>query len=296
MSQRSRGILAYLAISFGLAWALWAVPLLSLAPGDPLLQFAILPGAFAPAIASLVVRRWVTGEGFADAGLRPRLRRGWRYYLFALLWPLGAAVIIVVLGAALGLSRPDFTVVRAMGEIAPGADAPAFLVALWPVVPVQLLVVAVLATPVLWGEEFGWRGYLQVRLLADRPLLAAVATGLIWGAWHYPLMIFGGYNFPDDRLAGLVVFPVSAVLLSIIFGWLMLRTGSVWAPSLAHAATNVVGSSLVLLLFFGGPNWILLSSVGVLAWVPLGALCLWIVATGRLKAPVPPSGSAGKGA
>ena len=123
MSQRFRGILAYLAISFGLAWALWAVPLLSLAPGDPLLQFAILPGAFAPAIASLVVRGWVTGEGFADAGLRPRLRRGWRYYLFALLWPLGAAVIIVVLGAALGLSRPAFTVVRAMGEIAPGADA-----------------------------------------------------------------------------------------------------------------------------------------------------------------------------
>ena len=118
--------------------------------------------------------------------------------------------------------------------------------------PVQLLVVAVLATPVLWGEEFGWRGYLQIRLRADRPLLAAVATGLIWGACHYPLVIFAGYNFPDDRLAGLLVFLVSAVLLSIIFGRLMLRTGSVWAPSLAHAATNVLGSSLVVLLFFGG--------------------------------------------
>jgi hypothetical protein len=41
----------------------------------------------------------------------------------------------------------------------------------------------------------------------------------------------------------------------------------------------------VLLLFFGGPNWILLSYVGVLAWVPLGALCLWTVATGRLNPP-----------
>ena len=297
MRQRTRGVLAYLAISFGLAWALWAVPLLSLPAGDPLLQFAILPGAFAPAVAALVVRGWVTGEGFADAGLRPRLGRGWRYYLFALLWPLGAAVIITLLGAALGLSQPDFTVARAMGELAPGADAAgSFPVALWQVLPVQLLVVAVLVTPVLWGEEFGWRGYLQIRLLASRPLLAAVATGLIWGAWHYPLMVFAGYNFPDDRLAGLVVFPVSAVLLSIIFGWLMLRTGSVWAPSLAHAATNVVGSSLVLLLFYGGPNWILLSSVGVLAWVPLGALCAWIVATGRLKAPARASSSAGEGA
>jgi membrane protease YdiL (CAAX protease family) len=133
-----------------------------------------------------------------------------------------------------------------------------------------------------------------MRLLADRPLLAAVATGLIWGAWHYPLMLFAGYNFPDDPLLGLVVFPVSTVLLSIVFGWLMLRTGSVWAPSLAHSATNVVGSSLVLLLFFGGPNWILLSYVGVLAWVPLGGLCLWIVATGRLKPPARTPSSMGK--
>jgi membrane protease YdiL (CAAX protease family) len=282
MNNRGRGIVAYLVICFGLAWTLWTIPLLTAADG-PLFQFTILPGAFAPAVAAFVVRRWVTGEGFADAGLNPRLRRGWRHYLFALLWPLVAAAAIIALGAALGLSRPDFSALRAMGGLAPGAEVPPFPTALWPVVPLQLLVVAVVATPVLWGEEFGWRGYLQTRLLADRPLPAAVATGLIWGVWHYPLMIFAGYNFPDDRLLGLLVFPVSAVLLSIVFGWLMQETGSVWAPSLAHSATNVVGSSLALLLFFGGPNWILLSSVGVLAWVPLGALCLWIVATGRLQ-------------
>ena len=284
MHDRTRGILAYLAISFGLAWALWTPPLL-FSTGDPLFQFAILPGAFAPAVASFVVRRWVTGEGFADAGLNPRLRQGWRYYLFALVWPLVAAAVIVVLGAVLGVGQPDFSALRAMGELAPSTDVPPLPPALWPMVPLQLLIVAVVATPILWGEEFGWRGYLQKRLFAGRPLPAAVATGLIWGVWHYPLMLFAGYNFPDDRLVGLVSFPVSTVLLSIIFGWLMLRTGSVWAPSLAHAATNVVGSSLVLLLFFGGPNWILLSYVGVLAWVPLGVLCLWIVATRRMKTP-----------
>ena len=75
MYDRTRGILAYVAISFGLAWTLWTPPLL-FAAGDPLFQFAILPGAFAPAVSSFVVRRWVTGEGFADAGLNPRLRRG----------------------------------------------------------------------------------------------------------------------------------------------------------------------------------------------------------------------------
>ena len=200
MHHWTRGILVYLAISFGLAWALWSIPLLT--SGGPLFQFAILPGGFAPAVASFVVRGWVTGEGFADAGLNPSLLRGWRYYLFALLWPLVVAVAIVVLAAALGVGWPDFSVVRAISELAPETDVSPFPTALWPVLPLQLLIVAVIATPVLWGEEFGWRGYLQLRLLANRPLLAAVATGLIWGLWHYPLMIFAGYNFPEDRLLG----------------------------------------------------------------------------------------------
>jgi len=35
-------------------------------------------------------------------------------------------------------------------------------------IPVQLAITACIATPLLWGEEFGWRGYLG--LLAWVPL------------------------------------------------------------------------------------------------------------------------------
>ena len=76
------GIIAYLAIAFGFAWAWWAVVLYGLGLHS---IWALLPGMFAPAIAAIVVRAWVTREGFAGAGLRPHLRWGWRYYLFALL-------------------------------------------------------------------------------------------------------------------------------------------------------------------------------------------------------------------
>jgi hypothetical protein len=142
--------------------------------------------------------------------------------------------------------------------------------------------IALVATPILWGEEFGWRGYLQIRLLGHRPLLAAVSTGLIWGVWHYPINL-RGYNYPDQPILGLFVFPVGAILLSIIFGWLRLRIGSVWSASLAHSATNAIGGSLTMLLFMGGPNWISVSYLGLLGWVPLGALCAWIVFSGQLK-------------
>ena len=45
-----------------------------------------LLGALAPAIASVVMRKWLTREGFADAGSRLNLRQ-WRYYLARLQVP-----------------------------------------------------------------------------------------------------------------------------------------------------------------------------------------------------------------
>lgn len=180
MNKSSKGILVYLAIAFGEAWALWALTALTpeVSPQSPLFQLLMLPGAFAPALAAFVVRRWVTREGFADTGLKPNLRR-WRPYLFALVWPLFAVNVIAVLAILLGVSEPDFTLQRAFGVLAPGTEVPALPPALWLVMPFQAMISAVLFTPVLWGEEFGWRGYLQVRLFVERPLLAAVATGLV---------------------------------------------------------------------------------------------------------------------
>ena len=285
---KTKGVLSYLLLAFGVAWLLWEIPIrLGVSPRSPLFQLAALPGAFAPAISAIVVRRWITGEGFADAGLRLNLRK-WPYYVVAWLLPLPVTAAIIALAAALGLSQPDFTLMRfgtwVLGGTSPPPPPAYILLAL----PLQFLISALVATPVLWGEEFGWRGYLQARLFPRRPLLAAVSTGLIWGVWHYPVNL-RGYNYPEQPLLGLILFPVGTVLLSIVFGWLRLRTGSVWAASLAHASTNVIGGSLTLLLFMGGPNWIWVSYLGLLGWIPLGMLCAWIVLAGQLEPDSTPS-------
>ena len=66
-SRKAGGLTAFLLISFGVAWGWEAVAhlLLGWSLVNPLVQ---VPAAFAPAAAALVVRRWVTREGFADAG------------------------------------------------------------------------------------------------------------------------------------------------------------------------------------------------------------------------------------
>ena len=293
MSSKSKGIVAYLLITFGIAWAVWAfwaTPIqVRLSTSDLLLRLALeplgaLPAGFAPAIAAIVVRKWVTREGFGDAGLKLNVRHKWPYYLCAWFSPLAVALIIAALAVAFAIGRPDLTLEQARTVMAPGVSQvslsfPAYML----IVLVEVAIVALLSTPILWGEEFGWRGYLQVRLLSERPLLAAVATGLIWGVWHYPFYFLQAFN-RASRISALVlvIFPLSTILLSIVFGWLRQRTGSIWAPSLAHAAINSMGSTLLMLWFAGNEHWILWSYMGVLGLAPVGVLCAWIVFTGRL--------------
>jgi membrane protease YdiL (CAAX protease family) len=292
LAPAKQGVAIYLVLAFSLAWIPWSIAWFFGVSADNVLKFqlAILPGTFAPAIAAWLVRKWVTREGFADAGLRLRPFR-LRYYAFALLFPFAVVATIVVLAMILGSSRPDWSVQRALRVLMLGlsssASVPPMPAHFWLVVPEVLLLQSILVTPILWGEEFGWRGYLQIRLFARRPLRAAFGTGLIWGVWHYPLILMG-YEYPHYPLLGLIVFPVSTILLSIIFGWLRLRSGSIWSACVAHAATNAIGSSLIFLLFSGGPNWILVSYLGVFGWLPLAAVCAWILITGRLDADRPP--------
>lgn len=283
MNTKTKGILSYLILAFGITWIIWEIPLQKgLARPDPLFRLMVLCGSFGPALAGIVVRKWITREGFSDAGLRLNTRK-WQYYIAAWCLPLAVAFCIALLVVLLGLGNPDFSPKPDFVALTPGMQLPplssgvAFILFV-----VQLMVIAVLFVPLHWGEEFGWRSYLQIRLLSDRPVLAAVATGIIWAVWHYPLIV-RGFNYPENPGLGLILYPVSTILLSIYFGWLRLKTKSIWSTCLAHSAANVVGVSIVGYLFVAGPTTLSVIHLDVLMWVPLGILCAWIVLTGRLS-------------
>ena len=136
MIKRNKGIIVYLMIAFGMAWALWEVPIrLGVSLTNPLFQYIALPGAFAPAIAALIVRKWVTKEGFKDAGLNPHLAKGWKYYLVAWLMPLAVSAIVLGLVVALGIAKPDFTLQRMINVMAPGTEVPSMPAFIWAIIP-----------------------------------------------------------------------------------------------------------------------------------------------------------------
>jgi len=273
----ARGIVAYLVLSFGIAWGSWFL-LLPNAVGDHrLFTLYALPGAFAPAIATFVVRKWITREGFADAGLGLHLRH-WGYYLIAWLIPCVVIAFIALVAAPLGFKGPDFSLAAGLAQLAPhGGISPAFARVAWYAVPLGVFFAAPLMMPLLFGEEFGWRGYLQIRLFAERPTLAAVATGIIWGLWHLPIIFRGDEFHGDSSAAAIAVFCVGTIMISIIFGWLRHRSGSVWVTSLAHAATNMIGGSLTALWFPDRATALILGYIGLVGWIPLGLICALII-------------------
>ncbi|UCC50697.1 MAG: CPBP family intramembrane metalloprotease [Anaerolineaceae bacterium] len=45
------------------------------------------------------------------------------------------------------------------------------------------------------GEEIGWRGFMVPQLAKLTSFnKTALIGGVIWGIWHVPIIIFGGYN------------------------------------------------------------------------------------------------------
>ena len=99
-----RAVSAFLAIAFGLAW----LPFLAQATGAGAVGPVLMP--VAPAVACIVVRRWVSREGFRDAGLRWRPRpQHWPVYVLVLLWPVAATVCSTGVALALGRGGPGFS-------------------------------------------------------------------------------------------------------------------------------------------------------------------------------------------
>ncbi|AGL15578.1 CPBP family intramembrane glutamic endopeptidase [Actinoplanes sp. N902-109] len=260
MSLRVRAILVYLAIAFGGVWPYLFFVRLSLGWSliNPLVQ---LPVAFMPAIGAFVVRRWVTREGFVDAGLRLRFRRAWRHWLVAWLMPLGVTALALAGAATAGWWNGDLSPAGGPGGI--------FL----------LLMLQVVLTPAYMGEEFGWTSFLWPRLIPGRPRRSVAATGFIWAVWHYPLAYLGYAEFSDHTVS-MAVWTIQFMLFEVMLCWLYAKTGSVWATSLAHAGNNMVQGVLTEQLLINGGH---LDALRVIICVDL-ALSLVCIPLVRSKA------------
>ena len=91
------------------------------------------------------------------------------------------------------------------------------------------------------GEEIGWRGFLVPELSKHMSYTKAMfLSGAIWAAWHMPLIFFADYSLPGVPVFySAIMFTIMVMGISFAFGWLRLKSGSLWPAALFHASHNL---------------------------------------------------------
>ncbi|MBA2691964.1 MAG: CPBP family intramembrane metalloprotease [Rubrobacter sp.] len=289
-------VVVFLAFAFGVSWATAAVIFFtggfaespSLVPGTPItLAFVLLPTAymFSPALAHVLTRH-LTREGWSGLRLAPRFREGWRLWVAA--W-LGTAFLVLV-GAAVffvvfpGVFDPSLGTIReqiSAAEADMGGSVSLPVEALFAIQVASAILVAPLVNSLLaFGEEFGWRAYLQPKLLPLGFRRAMVSIGVIWGVWHWPIIAMGhnyGTDYPGSPWLGFAATLWFTFVVGTFLGYLTLCAGSVWPAVIGHGTLNAT-AGLPILLSTGEANPLLgPASVGVIGSVGFAVVALFIL-------------------
>ena len=126
-----------------------------------------------------------------------------------------------------------------------------------------------------FGEEYGWRNYLVGALREVKFWKAALFIGVVWGLWHFPLILMG-HNYPNEPYWGILLMVVMCILLGIIELYFVLKTKSMIVAAILHGTINAV-SGMVIYFTLGG-NDFLNGMAGLSGFIVMAVtiLCIWI--------------------
>lgn len=111
-----------------------------------------------------------------------------------------------------------------------------------------------------FGEELGWRGFLQKEFSYMGFWKSSVVIGLIWGVWHAPL-ILQGHNYPENPVAGVFMMVIFTLLLSPLISYIRIKANSVIAAAVMHGSIN--GTMGLSILVIDGGNDLTVGVTGV---------------------------------
>lgn len=185
-------------------------------------------------LLAVIILRTFAGDGWKDAGVRPRLRTNAVWYGVAFfIFPV-VTTITVAIGKAFGWV--DLS----------GFSLKAFIPVFFGLILFQFIKNIF--------EESVWRGYLTAKLiklkLSDLSLYLVV--GLIWSVWHMPYYL----EFlpeetitavlPVSRMTFFLVATITIVAWTALFVEFYRLTNSIWPVVLLHAVEDALINPLII--------------------------------------------------
>src|SRR5215217_784721 len=247
------------------------VLLLAVAMAASIRLFSITSGSLStalymvtPALTALIMMLVVTRDGFSKEGWKTLglHRLGIKAWWIAIVAPALVGVVATAIVWATPLAA--FVVPN---------DAGIQILNFF----IQLVIITLTLS---LGEELGWRGYLLPQLLSVGRTRALVLVGLIWAAWHMPLIFLTPlYHAGGNRLIVLPLFVGTIVAGSFFVGYLRIWTGSVWPASIAHSSHNVAWGTIAAFTVTSNPvvvNEYLVGDNGILILVGTAIAAIWL--------------------
>ena len=289
-AKEKQGFGLYFLFAFGLAWLCqMGASLLLIRDGNATAyQMLLAVSMFCPLAAALLVNKVYLHQ---PTGVMWKVQGKRRYWLTAWFSPAVFTVLAAVLYFAVFPSRLDLSgswLVSAYGGEMDAQTLRSQLGVSNASYILQTGLFAVTLAPVInmffaVGEEAGWRGYMMPRLKEQFGLLnGRLLGGVIWGVWHWPIMLLTGYEYGTNYLGapvlGLVVWCVVCFALNTLLDWLYEKTECIWVPAIAHGAFNAVVGLFVVLTNPADTYYNVLGPmpIGLIGMLPMLAAAVWL--------------------
>lgn len=287
---------AYLLWAFGVAWILQIAAGMMFRSGAGLAYSALLAvSMFAPLLAAVL-----SGAGIRGMGWKPRIKGNIRWIMGAWFGPavwgtMGAILYFLMVPNALDTSfsyLPNVLGAEGVRQMeSSGLSVQQYVisscVASLTYAPWLNMLFAI-------GEEAGWRGVLYPALKSRWGVLKGrIAGGIIWGVWHWPIMLLAGYEYGTSYwgapVTGPLLFCLIAASMGILLDFFYENTNCIWIPALCHGAINAFAGIPTIFLNPAYGDWLLLGPlmVGLVGGLPMILLAVWICARDKERTGTP---------
>lgn len=273
--------------AFVLGWILQIIASIFANKGDNTVFRVIMAvSMYMPLLSVLIAKIPLKGMGFI-----PHLKGKIRYIFFSLWMP---AVLSIIGGVLFFVFFPnaydgEFETLRSIlqdaGALeqleAQGLTVKSYLI----ISTIQAVTIAPFLNILFaLGEEIGWRGamypYLKEKLGVAK---GRIVGGMVWGCWHWPVMLLAGYEYGKEYLGapvlGPVIFCLCTAAMGLLLDYVYEKTGTIWMPSLMHGAIN----AFTIFAYMTKPEYadkaiLGPAYIGIISMIPMvvlaGAICI----------------------
>lgn len=242
---------------------------------------------YMPTLAVIIVKKGIYGESLKPLGFSFTLNRWWAISILIPVVLAAASIFASTLEPGVTLSSGENYLMEQVAESSVSPEEKeeteqllqalklsGFLLAL------LLFGTALIAGPTFnafaaFGEEFGWRGFLQKEWTHIGFWKSSILIGLVWGIWHFPL-IYGGYNYPGEPVLGMIMMTVFTIVWSPIHAYVTVMGRSVIPAAITHGTINAIGG--VTYVFLAGGSNLTSGFIGITGVVLAIITCgfLWL--------------------